>query len=71
MGTSMSKTSRPTYYTIRETAWILGIEQARVSRAIRLGTLRAVSSNGRVLVPSSALVRLLGSRADDGSGGAR
>ena len=67
----MSKTRRPAYYTIRETAWILGIEQARVSRAIRLGTLRAVPRNGRVLVPSSALVRLLGDRVDDGFGGAR
>ncbi|WP_285490879.1 helix-turn-helix domain-containing protein [Amycolatopsis taiwanensis] len=65
----MSKTNRPTYYTIRETAWILGIEQARVSRAIRLGTLRAVSRNGRVRVPSSVLTRLLGQ--PEGSGGAR
>ena len=71
MGTSMSKTRRPAYYTIREAAWILGIEQARVSRAIRLGTLRAVSRKGRVLVPSGALVRLLGQRVDDGFGGAR
>lgn len=67
----MSKTSRPTYYTIREAAWILGIEQARVSRAIRIGTLPAVARHGRVLVPSSALARLLGEPNDSGSGGAR
>jgi hypothetical protein len=71
MGTSMSKTRRPAYYTVRETAWILGIEQSRVSRTIRLGSLRVVVRNGRLLVPSSALAWLLGERADDGSGGER
>ncbi|WP_169739572.1 helix-turn-helix domain-containing protein [Amycolatopsis taiwanensis] len=71
MSTSMSKNRRPAYYTVRETAWILGIEQSRVSRAIRLGELRAVARNGRVLVSGNVLARLLGEPGDSGSGGAQ
>jgi hypothetical protein len=60
MRTFMSDAGRPAYYTIREAAWILGVEPSRVSRAIRLGTLRTVRRHGRVMVPSRALARLLG-----------
>jgi hypothetical protein len=51
---------RPAYYSIRKAAWILGVDQSRVARAIRLGTLRAVRRNGHVVVPTRALTRLLG-----------
>lgn len=65
MRTFMSDAGRPAYYTTHETAWILGVEPARVSRAIRLGTLRTVRRRGRVMVPSSALTRLLGKPTDN------
>jgi hypothetical protein len=50
---------RPAYYSIRKAAWILGVEQSHVSRAIRLGTLRAVRRQGRLVVPAEALTRVL------------
>lgn len=54
--------TRPAYYTPRQAAWILGADPARVSRAIRLGTLRTARRCGRLVVPASALTRLLGAR---------
>ena len=65
MRTAITKTQRPAYYTIRETAWILGVEQARISRAIRLCTLCTERRHGRLVVPASALARLLGERTDN------
>ena len=50
---------RPAYYTVRQTAWILGVKPSAVSRAIRLGTLRAVWRHGQPLGPAHALSRLL------------
>ena len=50
----------PAYYTVRQTAWILGVKPSAVSRAIRLGTLRAVWRHGQPLVPARALIRLFG-----------
>ena len=46
-------------YTIRQAAWLLGVEPARVSRAIRLGTLRAEARGGRLVIPANVIVRLL------------
>jgi excisionase family DNA binding protein len=60
MRTDMSNAGRPAYYTVREAAWILGVQPSTVSRAIRLGTLRAVRRHGRLVVPAAALVGLLG-----------
>lgn len=59
MRTDMSDPGRPAYYTVREAAWILGVTPSIVSRAIRLGTLRAVRLHGRLVVPASALTGLL------------
>ena len=70
MRTAITKTQRPAYYTIRETAWILGVEQARISRAIRLCTLRTERRHGRLVVPASALTRLLAERTDNRADGA-
>src|SRR5947207_2361452 len=47
MRTSKSGAGRPAYYTVREAAWVLGVEPAWVARAIRLGTLPAVWRRGR------------------------
>lgn len=66
MRTAMSKTTgRSTYYSVRQAAWILNVEPASVTRAIRVGTLRAVCRNGRRVVPATALTRLLGKASDN------
>lgn len=59
MRTDMSDAAPPAYYTIRQAAWILGVQPSTVSRAIRLGTLRTVRRHGRLVVPASALTLLL------------
>jgi hypothetical protein len=59
MRTSMSNAGRPAYYTVREAAWILGVEPSKVSRGIRIGTIRAIWRRGRLVVPGSELARLL------------
>ncbi len=56
------KAGRPAEYTVRKTAWILGVPQWRVSRGIRLGTVRAVRRHSRVVVPASEVMRLLNAR---------
>lgn len=65
----MSNAGRPAYYTVRQVAWILGIDQPKVTRAIQDGTLRAIWRRGRLVVPASELARLL-STDDESSGGA-
>lgn len=59
MGTAMSSTGRPAYYTIRQAAEILGVAPARVSRAVRVGSLRAVRRRSRLVIPARELARLL------------
>ena len=71
MRTDMSNTGRPAYYTVQEAAWILGVKPSTVSRAIRLGTLRAVRRHGRLVVPATALIRQFGEPTGDGSGESR
>jgi excisionase family DNA binding protein len=68
MRTDMFDAAPPAYYTIRETAWILGVQPSTVSRAIRLGTLRAVRRHGRLVVPASALALLLTELTGDDRG---
>lgn len=60
MRTFTSNAGRLAYYTVREAAWILGVEPSSISRAIRVGTLRAVRRRSRLVIPASALARLLG-----------
>ncbi|MBV8542229.1 MAG: helix-turn-helix domain-containing protein [Pseudonocardiales bacterium] len=66
MRTDRSTAGDPAYYTIREAAWILGVKPSTVSAAIRLGTLRAVRRRSRLMVPASALARLLAQPTADG-----
>jgi hypothetical protein len=70
MRTSLPNAGRPAYYSVREAAWILGIEPSTVARDIRVGTVRAVRRRGRLVVPASEIVRLLSLPADRQSGGA-
>lgn len=56
----MRKTSsRPAYYTPRQVAWFLGAEPAHISGAIRRGTLHTARRRGRLVIPASAITRLL------------
>jgi excisionase family DNA binding protein len=71
MRTDMSDAGPPAYYTVREAAWILGVKPSTVSRAIRLGTLRAVRRQGRLVGPASALTGLLAEPTGDGGGESR
>lgn len=66
MRTSMSCAGRPAYYSVQQVACILGVEQASISRAIRVGTLASVYRHGRRVVPASVLVRLLGRPVESG-----
>lgn len=74
MRTSKSATTiRSTFYSVRQAACILCVEPSVVSRAIRIGALRAAWRNGRPAVPAGELLRLLGQPCSDGartSGGA-
>ncbi len=68
MSTKLPKAGEPAYFTVQQTAWILGVPQWRVSRGIRLGAVRAVLRRSRLVVPVSEVVRLLnarGARRDD------
>jgi excisionase family DNA binding protein len=65
MRTFVPNAGRPAYYTVQEAAWVLGVEPSSVSRAIRLGTLRAVRRRDRLVVPASALARFLGEPTDN------
>lgn len=56
MRTSLSSS----FHSIPEAAWVLGVEQSEVCRAVRLGTLRVVRRRGRLVIPTGALVSLLG-----------
>ncbi len=60
----MSHANRRAHYSIRESAWILGVERSTLSRAIRLGLLRTERRRGHHLVPAHELARLLGEPVD-------
>lgn len=64
MRTLMPKAERSAYYSVREAAWILGIQPSKVAQAIRLGLIRTTRRRGRLVVPASALAGLLGERTD-------
>lgn len=51
-------TSDSCLLSISEVAWILGVDNSRVCRAIRVGLLPAVRRRRRVLVPAQALAHL-------------
>jgi hypothetical protein len=59
MRTFMPNAGQSAYYSLREAAWVLGVELSKVARAIRLGALRTVRRHNRLLVPASTLAELL------------
>lgn len=44
--------------SISEAAWILGVDNSQVCRAIRVGTLPVVRRGRRLLIPAHALAHL-------------
>jgi hypothetical protein len=64
MSTKLSSAGRPAFLTIREVAWILGVTEGRVHRAIRLGTLRPVRQRSRLVIPAGQVTKLLTGPAD-------
>ena len=51
---------RPRAYSIAETALLLSLSKATVTRRIREGKIRAVHVGSRVLIPSESIQELLG-----------
>jgi hypothetical protein len=60
MNTKSFHLNTPTYRSVPETAWILGVHPSVVCRAIRTGALPAVRRQSRLVVPVSVLRRMLG-----------
>lgn len=60
MSTSMPKTGSPAFFTLRQAAWILGVSESEVRRGIQSGVVPAVRRRSHLVVPASALRRLLG-----------
>jgi hypothetical protein len=51
------------FYDLAETAWLLGVPRAVVSRGIRVGEIPAVWRRSRLVVPAYVVKRLLGEAA--------
>jgi hypothetical protein len=60
MSTAMSNAGSPAFYSVKQAAWIFGVSEAKISRAIRTGALPVVRRRSRLVVPAGALRRLLG-----------
>lgn len=59
MSTAMPDAGSTGEFSIRESAWILGVSEADVCRLIRIGVLPKVRRRSRLIVPAHALARLL------------
>ncbi|RZS32493.1 hypothetical protein EV193_112127 [Herbihabitans rhizosphaerae] len=59
MSTTVSSAGSPAFCSIREAAWALGVAESEVCRLIRAGVLPTVRRRSRLVVPVSALARLL------------
>ncbi|MGX7825725.1 helix-turn-helix domain-containing protein [Actinokineospora sp. 24-640] len=66
MGTAMSDAGSPAFYSVREVARILGIDQSTLYRAIREGGFPAVRVRSRYLIPSAVLDKLIAEAAECG-----
>ncbi|APU15178.1 hypothetical protein UA75_16195 [Actinoalloteichus sp. GBA129-24] len=69
MAIRLPESGRETHYSVRQTAWVLNVQPAQVSRAVRLGALRARWRDGCPRIPATELVRLLGERHLSTDGG--
>ena len=62
--TNTISSSGPQLLSIAEVAWLLGVDNSWVCRAIRVGILPVVRRRNRMMIPASALAHL----ADTGEG---
>ncbi|ASO20558.1 hypothetical protein FHR81_004669 [Actinoalloteichus hoggarensis] len=69
MAIRLPESGRGTHYSVRQTAWILNLPPAQVSRAVRLGVLHARWRDGRPRIPATEIVRLLVERDRHPGGG--
>jgi hypothetical protein len=53
--------------SIPEVAWLLGVDNSRVCRLIRVGLLPVVRRRSRVLVPAHVLAHLVASTSEGAS----
>jgi predicted transcriptional regulator of viral defense system len=67
MRTELRNTRARGYYTIREAAWILGVEPSVICRAVRRGAVRAVWRGRRLMIPAEVLARQLAGSVAAGS----
>ncbi|WP_246109998.1 helix-turn-helix domain-containing protein [Saccharopolyspora dendranthemae] len=65
----MPKNGRRDFCSVRRAAWILNLHPSAISRAVRVGELRAEPRNGRLVIPESELTRLLAGAAVAQDGG--
>ena len=59
MSTAMPHAGRPALYTVKQTAWILGVPASRIHRAIRTGSLPTVRHRAQLQIPATAVAQLL------------
>ena len=59
MSTAFPDTGSSGVFSIRETAWILGVDISEVCRLIRVGALPTIRRRSKLVVPAHALARLL------------
>ena len=59
MSTARPGTDSSGVVSIRETAWILGVDESEVCRLFRMGALPTIRRRSRLVVPTHALARLL------------
>ncbi|WP_103342123.1 DNA-binding protein [Amycolatopsis sp. CA-126428] len=63
MPKQLPNADRPAFYSLADAAWILGVDNNEVHRAIRVGTLRAERRRSRLVIPAAELRRVLGGGA--------
>ncbi|MGH3760523.1 helix-turn-helix domain-containing protein [Actinophytocola sp.] len=64
MSTSMPKTGSPAFLSIKQAAWILGMSQPELLRAIHTGAVPSIRRRSRLVVPMRVVTRLLGEPID-------
>jgi uncharacterized protein len=64
MNSTNCKTSPQTFLSIRQVAWLLGVSESRVCRAIRIGRLPCVRRRRCLVIPAHALAHLADTREE-------
>jgi hypothetical protein len=59
MSTAIPDTGSSGVLSIRETAWLLGVDASEVCRLIRVGALPTIRRRSRLIMSAHAVARLL------------